>query len=147
MAPSASLPRPRSHQGPALRPLPPRRPRRSAARTAPDLVPSALAVSATGPVQAGGQVSVRWTATNSGDAAPGSTRDRVLIRRADTGEIIAVQVTPPQAGLAIGASAARQAVLSLPSGAVGAGDLVAEVELDITNAANESDAGLAGELG
>jgi len=121
-------------------------PASSASRDAPDLVPSNVTVAAAGPVQAGNPLTVSWTVNNAGESSAIPGRDRVILRRVDTGEIVGVRVTPPgSALLGPGDALTRQAQLSLPSGALGAGDLVAEVELDIANAVNETSGGLARE--
>ncbi|MDN5787397.1 CARDB domain-containing protein, partial [Pseudorhodobacter sp.] len=112
------------------------------ARTAADLVPSGLAIVAAGPITAGQPVTVKWTVRNSGTASAGTGRDRVILRRADTGEIVGVRVTADLAApLAPGASVQRSAVLLLPKGAPGTGDLIAEVEVDIANAVDETNRG------
>ncbi|WP_415234604.1 CARDB domain-containing protein, partial [Pseudorhodobacter sp.] len=112
------------------------------ARVAADLVPSALSIAAAGPITAGQPVTVGWTVTNAGAAAALTGRDRVVLRRADTGEIIGVRVTPDLGSpLAAGASVQRSAILHLPQGAPGTGNLIAELELDIANAVDETNGG------
>ncbi|MDX1785264.1 MAG: CARDB domain-containing protein, partial [Roseovarius sp.] len=121
-------------------------PASSAARVAPDLVPSSVSVSAAGPVQAGMDLTVSWTETNAGAVGVVPGRDRVILRRVDTGEIVGVRVIAAGTEvLGAGASVTRQATLNLPSGALGAGDLIAEVEVDIANDIDETDGGIAPE--
>ncbi len=103
-----------------------------------------LAVTATGLPTAGEPINISWTTTNNGSEDAAAGFDRVVIRRTDTDEIIAVRIVDA-AALAAGASATRQTTIVLPAGQLGVGDFRMELELDFTNAVDETDGGLAGE--
>src|SRR3546814_5351255 len=50
-------------------------------RPAPDLIPQNIAVTADGPIQSGGQVTIAWQTRNDGNvAATGTWSDRVILR-------------------------------------------------------------------
>ena len=115
-------------------------------KDAPDLVPLNIVVSANGAPRAGEQVTITWTLANNGEVpSPDGIRDRVILRRADTGEIIGVAVTQAAPALLPGQTATRQQVFTLPAGSLGTGDIVAHVEVDIDNLADETSGGLARE--
>ncbi|MCS6853203.1 MAG: hypothetical protein NZ523_00395, partial [Elioraea sp.] len=113
-------------------------------RPAPDLVVETIAVAPVGTdtILSGGAIRVSWQLRNAGTAAAeGAWSDRVIVRRVDTGEILATTTLPyaPGAGgLAAGGVVARQATLTLPEGNRGAGSLIVQVTADVTNALEES---------
>jgi hypothetical protein len=113
------------------------------AQPAPDLVVENVAISTTGgPLQSGATLTVTWQDVNAGTRpALGGWSDRVIIRRADTSEILATAVVTyapgSAASFAPGAALDRQATLTLPAGNRGAGALRIEIVTDIANAVDE----------
>ncbi|MDH3460099.1 MAG: hypothetical protein OEM00_03820, partial [Burkholderiaceae bacterium] len=115
-----------------------------------DLIAQGVSVS---PAQAGDQilsgssVYIEWTTHNQGTAETvGDFVDRVLIRRVDTGEVVAQLRAPYNEStdggpLAPSASLQRRAQLQLPEGPDGAGDLIAVVEVDSDNTQKEGSSG------
>ena len=119
----------------------------SVVRNAADFTISNVAVAAAGEITAGSPITISWRVNNEGELGAVPGRDRVIIRRADTGEIIGLRVT--DAGTtSLGPSGFinRQVTLPLPSGALGTGDLIIEIETDIQNSVDETSGGLAREL-
>src|SRR3546814_12653195 len=58
-------------------------------RPAPDLIPQNIAVTADGPIQSGGQVTIAWQTRNDGNvAATGNWSDRVILRNVASGQIL-----------------------------------------------------------
>ncbi|MDH4349648.1 MAG: hypothetical protein OEW56_00680, partial [Gemmatimonadota bacterium] len=107
---------------------------------APDLVVAQLAVSTTGVLQSGAEVTISWSDINNGNLAGASPwEDRLLVRNEDSGEIIA-NVTVPYDGAPLGAgeSVPRQFSLTLPDGLRGAGQITFAVTADIGNAVEEN---------
>jgi hypothetical protein len=110
------------------------------ARPAPDLTPTEVSVSTTGPLQSGAAVTVAWKTSNIGSlpTGTGAWTERVVVRNLDTGEIVGNLLVPYTAGaLAGGASQQRQATLTLPEGNRGAGRLSFTVTVDVSNAVEE----------
>ncbi|OYY60760.1 MAG: hypothetical protein B7Y51_11290, partial [Burkholderiales bacterium 28-67-8] len=109
----------------------------------PDLTPAALQVSsASGAIEAGSTVTVSWSDRNDGTLpAATSWRDRVVVTRVDTGEVLASAVLPFDIAtlgeLAVGAQMARSVQIALPEGARGAGALRLTLTQDIDNALAE----------
>ncbi|WP_309246676.1 CARDB domain-containing protein [Ramlibacter montanisoli] len=107
---------------------------------APDLRPTDLLVEGT--IEAGATVTFHWVDRNEGLLpADVAWRDRVVVTRVGSDEVIASVVLPYDAGalgaLAAGAQLARSAAVTLPEGALGAGLLRFAVTLDIDNALAE----------
>jgi hypothetical protein len=104
---------------------------------APDLVVTNIAVTANGPVQSGGQVTVSWTDSNIGNlATAASWTDHVLVRNASNQVIATVLVPYDQTvsgPLAASGTSPRQATLRLPDGLAGAGSLSFYVTVDALN--------------
>lgn len=103
-----------------------------------------------GAIASGGLLRVAWNTLNHGDSATvGDFADRVTLRRADTGDIVAqatVVYVASEAGngpLLASQSVARQVDIRLPAGPVGAGDLTVTVE----TAAGDGQPGTGGENG
>ncbi|KPJ75957.1 MAG: hypothetical protein AMJ54_13385, partial [Deltaproteobacteria bacterium SG8_13] len=109
---------------------------------APDLQVQNLAVTPSGPMQSGASVTVTWDDVNTGNlATSGSWRDRLVVRNADTSEVISEIIVPYDEGsdgpVLPGQSRARSATLTLPEGNPGAGQLAFDVITDIDNAIAE----------
>ena len=108
-----------------------------------DLVVRDLAVTAaTGgqAIQSGSLLQVSWATLNQGTQPTlGDFSDRVIVRRAATGEVVAQVVVPyveGQAGhgpLLPAQSVQRSVLIRLPDGPVGAGELAVTVETDTDN--------------
>ncbi|MGB2202242.1 MAG: CARDB domain-containing protein, partial [Pseudooceanicola atlanticus] len=90
-----------------------------------------------GPVRANSPVTIRWTLTNSGDQPSQDGLDRIVIRNPDRSAILAVVEVPQGGPLAAGASRAREAVVQLPGGLPGTGELTISVFADALNATRE----------
>ena len=103
-----------------------------------DLVVAGLAATGGAQIQSGGTLTVTWTDTNAGSQpTDASWTDRVIVRRADTQEILADVVVPSAGLLAAGAGASRQASVQLPDGARGVGALTVAVTADVGNTVTE----------
>lgn len=120
--------------------------------SAPDLVPSSLTVTATGPILSGGVVNIAWNDINSGTVDTGGPfYDRVTVVNTNTGQTLmnsTVYYDPTIAGngpIPPGASRARSTPLQLPDGTPGAGTLLVSVAVDTFGQIPEVNAGGTGE--
>ena len=107
---------------------------------APDLAVTNVTATATGGIQSGSNVTIAWSDTNQGGLATDATwTDRVIVKRADNGEILAnVSLPYTGAALAAGAAAARSTTIKLPDGNDGAGALVISITTDVGNTVSEA---------
>src|SRR5262249_30244881 len=110
-------------------------------QTGPDLVASNLAVTATGPVQSGANITLAWDDANVGSAvATGTWLDHVQIRNAFNQVIADVSVpfdSATEGQIAPGDLRHRQISVRLPDGLPGAGQLTFLVNVDTGNAITE----------
>jgi len=120
--------------------------------SAPDLIPTGLAVSAAGPLQSGAAVSINWNDQNAGTVDTGSPfYDRVTVVNTNTGETLfssTVYYDPNLSGngaIPPGGSRARSATFQLPDGLRGVGTLLVSVALDTANQLPEFNASGTGE--
>jgi subtilase family serine protease len=96
------------------------------------------------PIQSGSLIKLSWITLNQGVSATlGDFSDRVIVRRADTGEVVAqvtvpyVEAAPGNGSLQAGQSVWRQVQIRLPDGPQGAGILAVTVETDTDNSQPE----------
>jgi hypothetical protein len=119
------------------------------AQPGPDLVADGVTVAGT--LESGQVLTISWTDRNAGNvAAESSWRDRVIVRNAVSGEIVANVLVPVTIGgaqgpLVPGASHARQVQVTLPEGLRGTGAFDVVVGVDIDNALAEQNATRTGE--
>ena len=108
-------------------------------KPAPDLAPTALAVTATGQIVSGGTVTLAWKTTNSGTRPTAADwTDRIIVRNLDTGEIIGNILIADTAGaLDPGAERQRQTTITLPDGNRGTGRISFTVTSDVANTISE----------
>ncbi|MCC5831323.1 MAG: PKD domain-containing protein [Phycisphaeraceae bacterium] len=99
----------------------------------PDLVLSALEVGPTA-LHSGQEVEVTWTVSNEGEAAVAvDWDDRVLVRNLDTGQLLVSELHPYEGSLqplAPGQTVQRSAIVRLPDGEAGVGQIEFEVIAD-----------------
>src|SRR3546814_626856 len=109
---------------------------------APDLIPQNIAVTADGPIQSGGQVTIAWQTRNDGNvAATGNWSDRVILRNVASGQIIGnFLLDDTQGELAAGGTRQRQMTVTLPAGNPGVGDISVTITSDVANAVAEENA-------
>jgi hypothetical protein len=102
------------------------------------LTVTGLAISSTGPLQSGSQVTVTWNDANSGNEATAVSWTDTIVVRNDSNQVIANLSVPydqtVSGPLAAGASSARQATLKLPDGLSGTGTITFLVTVDALNA-------------
>ncbi|MCB2004975.1 MAG: hypothetical protein KDH93_08170, partial [Rhodoferax sp.] len=113
----------------------------------PDLVVDDLVVTPVGgTLAAGGQVQLNWVVRNDGsEPAQAPWLDRVLVRNLDRSNELIVNLLVDYDDLGAGANApllpgetrARQALVTLPAGNRGAGNLRFEIGTDVTNTVAE----------
>ncbi|MFO1403439.1 MAG: CARDB domain-containing protein [Azonexus sp.] len=107
-----------------------------------DLVVTGLGLAADSILRSGDSATVVWNDSNTGTlATTGSWTDRLVVKRVDTGEVLADIVVPYDEALegpiAGGASVARQASFVLPPGNRGAGNLSFTVTTDSAGSVSE----------
>ncbi|MFZ4411130.1 MAG: hypothetical protein ACOYOH_27560, partial [Paracraurococcus sp.] len=108
----------------------------------PDLQVQDLQVTAAGGIRSGGAITIAWTDANAGTRETGAGwQDRVLIRRADTNEILVNTLVAAPANLAAANGLPRSLTVTLPDGNRGAGELVVTITADVANAIEEQGAG------
>lgn len=99
-------------------------------------------LAASGAAIAGGTLTLNWTTTNDGsEIAPGTFSERLVVRNSDTGALLHARLLPLDpggAGLAPGGTIARQAVVDLPPGIHGTGQIEVWVHSDALNRVEES---------
>ncbi|MEH2565659.1 CARDB domain-containing protein [Bradyrhizobium sp. AZCC 2289] len=110
----------------------------------PDLVVTGLAVSSSGPLQSGSEVTVIWNDVNNGNqATAASWSDQILVRNASN-QVIANLLVPydqsVSGSIAAGGVSQRQATVRLPDGLSGAGAITFSVIADALNAIAEQSA-------
>src|SRR3546814_744358 len=95
------------------------------------LIPRDVKVTADGPIQSGGTITVAWRTANDGLlAATGAWADRVIVRNLDSGQVIGNFLLDDNGGvLAAGASRQRQMTVTLPAGNAGVG----RISVTVTN--------------
>jgi len=104
----------------------------------PDLQVQDLQVTAAGGIRSGAAITVAWTDANIGTLPTGAGwQDRVIVRRADTNEILADVLVPAASTIAAATGLPRSVTITLPEGNRGAGALVVTVTTDSTNAIAE----------
>jgi hypothetical protein len=116
----------------------------STTQPGPDLVPTEIGVSAAGPIESGGLVTVTWKDANVGTlATTGSWVDGVVVR--NTANEVLVTASLPydrsaagNGDIGVGQARQRQVSLRLPDGARATGNLTFSVTTDTANALVES---------
>ncbi|MBK6595661.1 MAG: hypothetical protein IPG23_24860 [Burkholderiales bacterium] len=107
-----------------------------------DLVVTGLGLATGAVLQSGNTINVVWQDSNTGTLPTVSSwSDRVVVKRIDTGAVLADFLVPYDAvasgPIAGGASFARQASFTLPQGNLGAGNLNITVTADSANTVTE----------
>ncbi|MBU0776528.1 MAG: hypothetical protein KKH54_15375, partial [Alphaproteobacteria bacterium] len=108
-------------------------------RPSPDLIPIALAVSSSGTISSGSEITISWKTRNQGTLpTDGAWQDRVLLRNLDTNEIIG-NILLDDSGTVISPEGERQrqTTLTLPTGNRGVGRIGVTVTNDVANTINE----------
>ncbi len=110
--------------------------------SAPDLQVSNLSISPNTNVQTGNQVAVSWSDTNNGNApVVASFSDSITIRNLTTNQTLATYPVAYNASthgaIVAGTSAAQQAMITIPDGYSGVGNLQITVTVNANGAINE----------
>lgn len=113
--------------------------------TSPDLQVTAVTPSPA-TTTSGGQVEVRWTVRNAGDAAATNAfNDRIVIRNPEGAALVSRVAGDARAPLAPGSQIERTATLRLPEGVAATGNLEVTVTADAADSVAEANASGTGE--
>jgi uncharacterized repeat protein (TIGR01451 family) len=113
--------------------------------TSPDLQVTAVTPSPA-TTTSGGQVEVRWTVRNAGDAAATNAfNDRIVIRNSEGAALVSRVAGDARAPLALGSQIERTATLRLPEGVAATGNLEVTVTADAADSVAEANASGTGE--